>query len=202
MTALWRALVTPSLKRSSPSRPSTQPPDFNFQKSLPSSFKLLPTSRFNTDRHWLDTTNTFLRFLPSQRHHHSTWQTEFPALSHSAPRFSQPLSRDYVRNSLWIYSTSLTLAGSWSSKLYPEPINNCFQLSCSFVVTCSSSISSVDCWQFPLSGRYDLRHVRPWLSLAPCCKQPVPTMSFGQPWSFAPGCKTFPTISGFTPTLR
>jgi hypothetical protein len=57
-------LVTPSLRRSSPSRPSLQSPDFDVNQVFLSSCELLPTSRFYTHPHWLDNTNAFLGFFP------------------------------------------------------------------------------------------------------------------------------------------
>jgi len=64
MIALWRALVTPSLRRSSPSRPSHNHQTSTLNQSLLSSYRLLPTSRFNTNLHWLDNTNAFSGFFP------------------------------------------------------------------------------------------------------------------------------------------
>jgi hypothetical protein len=145
MTALWRVLVTSSLWRSAPSRPSQQSPNFKVNSKLLSSYRLLPTSRFCTNLHWLDTpTPPEVSSLSALSL--SDEQIGIPALSHSVRRFSQPLNRTSVRNSLWIYSVPLALAGSGSSKSYPGPIDNRFQLSCLYIVSVSSWISFWNCW--------------------------------------------------------
>lgn len=88
-------MVTPSLRRSSPSRPSIQPPDWKLIKSF---YPLVNFCRLQGTTHifigWITPTPPEVSALlaPSL----SDVTNRIPALSHSAPRFSQPHSRTCV----------------------------------------------------------------------------------------------------------
>jgi len=120
---------------STPSRPSTQPPNIGFPNVTQSLFKLRSTSGLPPSTLPERDSGTFLGFFPFQRHHHWTSQTGLPSCRSPPAGFVHLSAGTFAPHDRRAYSISSALPGSGPSKFYLKTIGRCLPAPDFFAVT-------------------------------------------------------------------